>query len=128
MVRRILFVTMLLLLAIFAIDQGLSEKNKLFLEKQIIAEAQESHIIDFDQAFDFKWDNLYVFPGNTSVKEINKTLGFAWPNASSTGISKSDSHQLIVFVKDNKVTRYAKVPSQYGTLTPTDDENVYKFT
>lgn len=56
-----------------------------------------------------EWDFAYMFGAYTSADFIEKTLGFKWKGAKSTGIEDHDGISLVVFVKDNEVTKWHQV-------------------
>ncbi|MFD2611477.1 hypothetical protein [Paenibacillus gansuensis] len=84
--------------------------------------SKEVVAIDFNQITSFSWDKLYIFTPYTSEAVINKQLGFRWSKA---GILKySDSFDLIVFVKGEKVVQYVKLPRTNGQFI-VDNKNEF---
>jgi hypothetical protein len=67
--------------------------------------------VDFKQVTNFPWNKVYFGP-YTIAEKVNKQLGLTWSNAHA--IEMSDSFNLIVFVKGDKVVRYVELPRQYG--------------
>ena len=63
---------------------------------------------------DFAWDRFHVFEPYTPVSDIDKQLGFAWPDAKETGIDYLDGIDLLVFVKDKRVVRSVVLPRKDG--------------
>jgi hypothetical protein len=63
----------------------------------------EKVIVKVRSLTNFQWDKMYVFTPYTPIAEINRTLGFEWEDAASTGIDRRDDINLIVFVNNGKV-------------------------
>jgi len=61
-----------------------------------------------------------VFGPYTSAAAITENLGFGWSAASETGIASTDTEELVVAVKGDKVVAWAMVPrGSTGTLVRT---------
>lgn len=71
----------------------------------------------------FEWDMLMIFEPYTPVEEISAQLGFDWPLAEKTHIHMSDTFYLLVFVKDQRVVTYFKLPRTIGDFQELDAGN-----
>ncbi|TYR80586.1 hypothetical protein FZC66_09425 [Priestia megaterium] len=124
--KKILLFTLVALLATFFIDRAYSERNQAQLQKQLINEIEnmkeketnEYVVVDFNKLFDFKWDQVYVFGPESTVKDVNEKLGFKWMEAKSKGIEQDNNMNFIVFVENHQVTQYVKIPTTYGDIIP----------
>jgi hypothetical protein len=67
-----------------------------------------------DGTTDFAWDTLHVFLPYTPPADIERALGFAWPDATRTGIESADTFDLWVFVRDRRVVRWVALPRSAG--------------
>ena len=124
-VKKILLFTLVALLATFFIDRVYSERNQAQLQQTVINEIkktnqskEEASILDFNELCDFRWDKVYVFGPETTRSEVNEKLGFNWSEAKAKGIGKDKKDNFIVFVENNQVTQYLKIPASYGTIVP----------
>lgn len=124
-VKKILLFTLVALLATFFIDRVYSERNQAQLQQTVINEIkktnqskEEASILDFNELCDFRWDKVYVFGPETTRSEVNEKLGFRWSEAKAKGIGKDKKDNFIVFVENNQVTQYLKIPASYGTIVP----------
>lgn len=124
-VKKILLFTLVALLATFFIDRVYSERNQAQLQQTVINEIkktnqskEEASILDFNELCDFRWDKVYVFGPETTRSEVNEKLGFTWSEAKAKGIGKDKKDNFIVFVENNQVTQYLKIPASYGTIVP----------
>lgn len=124
-VKKILLFTLVALLATFFIDRVYSERNQAQLQQTVINEIkktnqskEEASILDFNELCDFRWDKVYVFGPETTRSEVNEKLGFNWSEAKAKGIGKDKKDNFIVFVENDQVTQYLKIPASYGTIVP----------
>jgi len=124
-VKKILLFTLVALLATFFIDRVYSERNQAQLQQTVINEIkktnqskEEASILDFNELCDFRWDKVYVFGPETTRSEVNEKLGFNWSEAKAKGIGKDKKDNFIVFVENDQVTQYLKIPASYGAIVP----------
>lgn len=124
-VKKILLFTLVALLATFFIDRVYSERNQAQLHQTVINEIkktnqskEEASILDFNELCDFRWDKVYVFGPETTRSEVNEKLGFNWSEAKAKGIGKDKKDNFIVFVENDQVTQYLKIPASYGAIVP----------
>lgn len=114
---------------IFFFFQGnsIDTKGRDELKENIITSLKNNpNQLDFNKVTNFKWDKVYIFHPYTEGDEISRQLGFKWKYP--TNIEHSDSINLLVFVKDNRVFQYLELSRQYGDFiiiknnkkTPTD--------
>ncbi|AEN89525.1 hypothetical protein ACFX4Y_09885 [Priestia sp. YIM B13446] len=123
--KKILLFTLVALLATFFIDRVYSERNQAQLQQTVINEIkktnqskEEASILDFNELCDFRWDKVYVFGPETTRSEVNEKLGFNWSEAKAKGIGKDKKDNFIVFVENDQVTQYLKIPASYGAIVP----------
>lgn len=124
-VKKILLFTLVALLVTFFIDRVYSERNQAQLQQTVINEIkktnqskEEASILDFNELCDFRWDKVYVFGPETTRSEVNEKLGFNWSEAKAKGIGKDKKDNFIVFVENDQVTQYLKIPASYGAIVP----------
>ena len=59
----------------------------------------------------FTWDRLIVFPPNTSIAEIHKSLGLEVPeNILKIGLEQRDDIHLMIFLSGRTITQISAVP------------------
>jgi hypothetical protein len=63
-------------------------------------------ILQMGRLAPFRWDHLYVFRPYTPTSEIERELGFAWPEARAIRLEARDDASLLVFVAGRRVARY----------------------
>ncbi|MFN3429658.1 MAG: hypothetical protein ACK46X_06870 [Candidatus Sericytochromatia bacterium] len=56
-------------------------------------------------ATDFPWDRVHIFSPYVATADIERALGFRWPEAAATGIQERDDVALLVFVQGKRVVR-----------------------
>lgn len=78
-------------------------------------EAGDSGMINVSEVAAFPWDRLFVFPPYTPSAQIEKELGFRWPE--SARIEASDSFVLLVFVERGRVVRFIEQPRRTGDFS-----------
>ena len=71
-------------------------------------------VIQIKSFTDFEWDKFYVFNPYTSAEEVRETLGFDTTLASHSRIKDNDSHNLLVFVRDDQVAAFIDYPRVEG--------------
>jgi len=59
------------------------------------------------------------------VEKINAQLGFDWPEVEKTQIYSSDTFYLLVFVRNQKVVKYFKVPRAIGEFQDLEVGNTF---
>jgi hypothetical protein len=64
--------------------------------------------VDISSLTDFQWDRLYIFAPYSTPEDINKSLGFTWPEAASSDITLHDHINLLVFVRGNEVVEHVE--------------------
>ena len=58
----------------------------------------------------FSWDRMFVFTPYTSQEEIERRLGFRWPDIHRTRIWMDDAVVLVVFVRGDSVVAWHDEP------------------
>jgi membrane-associated phospholipid phosphatase len=71
-------------------------------------------LVELGSLLPFPWSRVYVFPGDASPQTINRTLGFAWPDAPAAAAPQSRS-VLLVFVRTGAVRREVVREIHYDT-------------
>jgi len=82
-------------------------------------------IVAISAVTDFEWDTVSVFGPYTPVEKINAQLGFDWPEVEKTQIYSSDTFYLLVFVRNQKVVKYFKVPRAIGEFQDLEVGNTF---
>jgi hypothetical protein len=85
----------------------------------------EGTVVDLVELAHFPWDRVYVFPPYTPQGRIHDFLGFHWPAASRTYIQNADDINLVIFVKDQKVTHWFEHPRSRGDLVESANTTGY---
>jgi hypothetical protein len=73
-----------------------------------VASGAES--FDFAAETPIAWDRMYVFGGYSPREKVEQDLGFAWPEYEDTSIHWSDSVNLVVFARGNRVMTWFEQP------------------
>jgi len=105
--------------------QSRSSFVKAFQRAAEAALHSNERIVDISAVTDFEWDTMYVFGPYTPVETIDSQLGFDWPGAEKTHIYSSDTFYLLVFVKNQKVVKYFKVPRTIGDFQDFEAGNMF---
>src|SRR3954451_22297864 len=96
----------LLLLAVFVTrDEDNIQADNLLAErftKAVALAPQDEGIVDLREVAPFEWDRVLLVQAGTPRAEISKRLGREW-----TGIDTVDGGDLLIFLKDDKVVRFA---------------------
>lgn len=87
-------------------DSGLSERITATVEKGAGTKLVMADLTDFD------WQRLYIFAPYTTQKQIDRSLGFEWPDPE--GIELHDTFTLLAFVNDGEVVSYVAQPLGQG--------------
>ena len=87
------------------------------LADSIQAVGEQKQPLRMADATPFAWERLYVFAPYTPAEEIQRELGFAWPEARRTGIEERDGVTLLVFVKDRRVVKHLAFPRNLGDFS-----------
>ena len=66
--------------------------------------------IDVAAESPFAWDRMYVFGCYSSRVKVEQDLGFSWPDYHETSIGYSDSVNLVVFTRENRVVAWFEQP------------------
>ncbi len=61
-------------------------------------------LVDLPKLAPFSWSRVYVFAGDAQPQEVNRALGFAWPEAPG-GTTSPASTALLVFVHGGRTRR-----------------------
>lgn len=64
------------------------------------------------------WDRLHIFGPYTSTEQIEKRLGFRWIDANTRRNTKSDTGNLLLFVKGRTIAMSLLFPRENGDFTP----------
>ena len=67
---------------------------------------QTNTVIDMTAAFQGDWERVCLIRPYTAAADIETLLGFAWPDATTTGIDATDAATLIVFTADGAVSEH----------------------
>jgi hypothetical protein len=57
------------------------------------------------------WDKVFVFHSYMPPEKIDAQLGFHWRNSVKDELEYNDGFNLVVFVRENRVFQYARVPA-----------------
>jgi hypothetical protein len=58
----------------------------------------------------FAWDRVYVFGSYTSRQDVEKSLGFPWPDYEKSAVQVQDGNALVVFVRGGRVVDWFDSP------------------
>ncbi|EKV00927.1 hypothetical protein Lepto7375DRAFT_3065 [Leptolyngbya sp. PCC 7375] len=79
------------------------------------------------------WDHMCVLAPYTTNNTAQSTLGFPWDVEVRTGIEKRDDIYVLVFVNEDQVAMYLKMPRHEGDLLHSEtlcfefsDETLYR--
>jgi hypothetical protein len=97
----------LLLLAVYVTrdEDNIQADNLLaerFTREIALAPVNNNGIVDLREVAPFEWDRVLLVQAGTPRAEISKRLGREW-----TGIDTVDGGDLLIFLKDDKVVRFA---------------------
>ena len=70
----------------------------------------DAESFDFAAETPFAWDRMYVFGCYSSRVKVEQDLGFSWPDYHETSIGYSDSVNLVVFTRENRVVAWFEQP------------------
>ena len=71
-----------------------------------LASTYTGNRVDLSAALPFAWSRVYVFPGNTEPQDVDRALGFSWPEAPvGTTSPTSRTSALLVFVRSGHLRR-----------------------
>jgi len=71
---------------------------------------KQGDTVNFSKATSLKFDKVCIFGPYSSNADASEILGFDWNMEIRTGISSSDSENIIVFTKNKKVIEYVAHP------------------
>lgn len=83
-----------------------------------------SHI-QLEDFTDFHWEQLYIFPPDTTPVTIEKTTGDAWPGFIGPHIEGDDSITLLVFVSHGSIVRWVEIPRADGDFSTLAAQSPY---
>jgi hypothetical protein len=112
LVSVVLALTALLALSACA-DSGLRDRISATVEMGAGAKLVMADLTEF------AWQRLYVFTPYTTQEQINRSLGFDWPDPE--GIELNDTVALLVFVNDGEVVSYVAQPLDKGDFSGLGD-------
>src|SRR3954447_14736058 len=96
----------LLLLAVYITrDEDNLQADNLLAERFTLAVARasrEGEPLDLREVAPFEWDRVLLVADGTSREQISRRLGREW-----TGIDTVDGGDLLIFLKDGEVVRFA---------------------
>ncbi|AOZ90776.1 hypothetical protein [Paenibacillus crassostreae] len=104
----VLLVSVLVTLLSLDKDQKLLSASEL---KESFKKVEDNGEFSFDSITNFEWDTLYLLTPYSSIDQIKDIRGI---KNIDTNISESDSINLLVFSKENKVVTYLDFPRIYG--------------
>lgn len=95
--------------SIFAFAQW--SKRAGAVQRQLEAAVTSGHeFFSFQSATPFAWDRMFVFDCYTHRSDVEKALGFEWPDYRRTSIESSDAVCLVVFVSGGEVVYWYEQP------------------
>lgn len=72
-----------------------------------LASTDTGNRVDLAAALPFAWSRVYVFPGNAQPADVDRALGFSWPEATGSATSlDSRASVLLVFVRSGSLGRH----------------------
>ena len=77
----------------------------------------DAKTIDLSKIESFSWDRLYIFGPDTSLKLIQKRLGYSWRPSIPALLGADTSFNLLVFTYHGKVVRYVDYPRVLGEFS-----------
>jgi hypothetical protein len=99
-------------------QQGeLQQKLSAAIEEK--RQSDERVVIQMKSLTNFEWDKFYVFTPYTTAEEVRDTLGFDTTITAHSKIEVTESHNLLVFVRDNQVVLsidFARSAGDFGKL------------
>ena len=101
----VLFIAGLLLAVYFTRDEDNLQADNLLAEnftKAVTLAPQNDGKVELPALARFEWDRVLLVQPGTSRAAITKRLGYEW-----TGIDTVDGGDLLLFVKEGKVVRFA---------------------
>jgi hypothetical protein len=101
------------------------------LQQKIISAVEQKRgnrdrvVVNLKSLTAFRWDRFYAFGPYTHPEQINKTLGFYWSGAWSTGSEHQDLFDVLVFVRDQEVVAHVRYPREHGDFYRVSRTNGY---
>lgn len=74
--------------------------------------SRNASTLDFTKFATFAWERVCFFGPYSDNDRFTKATGFSWPLIKETGISSSDSTNVLVFVNGRSVAAYTEYPRQ----------------
>jgi hypothetical protein len=74
--------------------------------------------LDLRDKMSFEWDRLIALPPQASPEEVNRRLGFAWPEAQKNISQIKDQFLVLVFVKDKRVVAWFDLDRERTSVEP----------
>jgi hypothetical protein len=114
--------TVLFVSAIIAADQAfflsrfLPDKSRDLMCESV---HRRSSTISLEDYWPSPWDRVYIFFPYSSDVRIQRALGFRWSGFWLSGIRFSDGFNLLVFVKDQQVVNWLRLPRNCGDFEAT---------
>lgn len=68
-------------------------------------------MVDLGTAAPFDWDRVAIFEPYTTGNQVRDTLGFAWDSQAVAQLGSNDSHDLLLFCKEQRVVAEMRVPA-----------------
>jgi len=104
-------------------DKKAREQLQAEISRQIaLYKSGEAKTIDLSKIESFSWDRLYIFGPDTSLKLIQKRLGYSWRPSIPALLGADTSFNLLVFTYHGKVVRYVDYPRVLGEFSGAGDE------
>jgi hypothetical protein len=117
--RRLVVIHTAWLLALVAVGCGRDYGDREVSGRIAAVVAKgEGAVVNMREAAPFPWSRMYVFPPYAQPVEIERKLGFPWPDAKKTGLEERDDVALLVFAVGQKVVRYTLHPRGEGDFAP----------
>lgn len=116
--RYILFLVLVILVG--CSSGGQNKKQQADLQQKLSAavekkrQSDERVVIQMKSLTDFEWDKFYVFDPYSNAEEVRETLGFDTTIMAYSRIKDTDSHNLLVFVRDKQVVVFIDYPRGAG--------------
>jgi len=91
------------------------------LEKEF---GTHSDTVDLTGIDYFKWDQLVILPPYSDVQKVGRELDLNFKIINQNFIKLSDSYNLLVFIKDDKVVKIAELSRNYADFS--DEKQIIK--
>ena len=110
--RRLATISVIVLLLIAAVMGLWVQHHRAGLVRDRLESRMAAGAESFDFAAEapFAWDRMFVFGPYTTQWQVEKALGFPWPDYRHTSINDSKARCLVIFVANHKVVYWYEQP------------------